>query len=64
MSKWIYNREIQGSINEKGFLILAQKKHSPMQKLCENLYNKLEEIRVAQEQTMAQRLTVTQEADE
>jgi len=28
VSKWIYSREIQGSINEKGFLILAQKKHS------------------------------------
>ncbi len=61
ISKWIYSREIQGSINEKGYLILVQKKHSEMQKLCENLYNKLEDIRKAQEQMMEQRLNAVPE---
>lgn len=60
ISKWLYNREIQGSINEKGFLILAQKKQSEMQKLCENLFNKLEDIRKSYEQVMEQRFTAPQ----
>jgi hypothetical protein len=61
VSKWIYSRDIQGSINGDGFLILAQKKHSEMQRLCENLYNKLEDIRKSQEQMMEQRFTVQEE---
>ena len=60
-SKWLYNREIQGSINEKGFLILAQKKQSQMQKLCESLYNKLEDVRKSYEQVMEQRFNAPQE---
>jgi hypothetical protein len=32
-----------------------------MQKLCENLYNKLEDIRKSHEQVMEQRFNVAQE---
>jgi len=35
-----------------------------MQKLCENLYNKLEDIRKSQEQIMEQRFNAPQEAEE
>jgi hypothetical protein len=35
-----------------------------MQRLCENLYNKLEDIRKSQEQMMEQRFTVQEEEDE
>lgn len=45
-------------------MILAQKKHSEMQRLCENLYNKLEDIRKSQEQMMEQRFTVQEEEEE
>ncbi len=35
-----------------------------MQKLCDNLYNKLEDIRKAQEQMMEQRFTVVPEDED
>jgi hypothetical protein len=45
-------------------LILAQKKQSQMQKLCESLYNKLEDVRKSYEQVMEQRFNAPQENEE
>ncbi len=42
--KLINEKIIQGSITREGYLIFVQKKQTEMQKICETLYTKLDEM--------------------
>lgn len=48
--KMIYERQIQGSLTHEGYLNFVQKKQSEMQKICEQVSSKLNDMMTANEQ--------------
>lgn len=54
--KLINEKILQGSITLEGYLIFIQKKQSEVQKVCEMLFNRLEEMNVANENWFSQKV--------
>lgn len=54
--KWIYNRDLKGSITSEGYLQMVQKKRTDLQKVSEDLFSKLEEVMKANENIYESRL--------
>ena len=54
--KWIYNRDLKGSITSDLYLQIAQKKRTDLQKVSEDLFSKLEEVRKANENIYENRI--------
>jgi hypothetical protein len=60
----ISERILQGAITREGFLVFAQKKQSEVQKICETLANRLEEMGQANEQWFTQKVNAAHDSED
>lgn len=62
--KLINEKILQGSITREGYLIFVQKKQSENQKICETLFNKLEEMNKSHELWFSQKVNAGYDSEE